>query len=97
MFQNALFAEKLSILSADFTRRFADFEAQKSRFELLSNLFAVDMESAPTNLKMELTKHQCSDTLKSKYDTVGAAQIPRFIPDTMPQLRAQVAPMLHVW
>ena len=34
VFPSAQFAEKLGILSADFTRRFADFEAQKSRFEL---------------------------------------------------------------
>ena len=97
VFPSAQFAEKLGLLSADFTRRFADFEAQKSRFELLSNPFAVDVESAPTNLQMELIELQCSDTLKSKYDSVGAAQFPRFIPDTMPQLRAQVAQMLSMF
>ena len=47
VFPSAQLAEKLS---AEFTRRFADFEAQKCRFELLSNAFAVDVESAPTNL-----------------------------------------------
>ena len=97
VFPSAQFAEKLGILSADFTRRFADFEAQKSRFELLSNPFAVDVESAPTNLQMELIELQCSDTHRSKYDSVGAAQFPRFIPDTMPQLRAQVAQMLSMF
>ena len=74
------FVEKLSALSSEFTRRFAD------RFELLGNLFAVDVESAPTNLHMELNELQCCDTLKSNHDSVGAAQFPRFIPDTMPQL-----------
>ncbi|XP_074513327.1 general transcription factor II-I repeat domain-containing protein 2-like [Sebastes fasciatus] len=67
-----------------------NFEAQKSRFELLSNPFAADVESAPTNLQMELIELQCSDTLKAKYDSVGAAQFPRFIPDTMPQLQSEV-------
>ncbi|XP_059819220.1 general transcription factor II-I repeat domain-containing protein 2B-like [Hypanus sabinus] len=86
VFPRAKFAEKLSILGADFTQRFADFEAQKSRFELLSNPFAADVESAPTNIQMELIELQCSDTLKAKYDSVGAAQFLRFIPDTMPQL-----------
>jgi len=43
VFPGAQFAEKLSILRAEFTRRFADFEAQKCRFEMLSNLFAVDV------------------------------------------------------
>ena len=65
VFPSAQFAEKLSTLSSEFIRRFADFEAQKCRFELLSNLFAVDMESAPTNLQMELIELRCCDTLKS--------------------------------
>ena len=54
VFPSAQFVEKLGILGADFTFRFADFEAQNSRFELLSNPFAVDVESAPTNLQMEV-------------------------------------------
>lgn len=54
VFPSAQFAEKLDILCAVFTHRFADFEAQKSRFELLSNLFTVDVERAPTNLQMDL-------------------------------------------
>ncbi|KAL7407774.1 hypothetical protein ABVT39_013458 [Epinephelus coioides] len=86
VFPSAQFADKLNILAADFRRRFADFEAQKSRFELLSNPFAVDMESAPPNLRMELIELQCNDTLKGKYERVGAAEFARFIPDTMPQL-----------
>ena len=64
---------------------------KKCRFELLSNLFAVDVKSAPTNLQMELIELQCCDTLKSKYDSVGSAQFPRFIPNTMPQLCTQAA------
>ncbi|XP_072900801.1 general transcription factor II-I repeat domain-containing protein 2-like [Hemitrygon akajei] len=97
VFPRAKFAEKLSILGADFTRRFADCETQKSRFELLSNPFAADVESAPTNIQMELIELQCSDTLKAKYDSVGAAQFLRFIPDTMPQLRTQAAQMLSMF
>ncbi|KAM3870127.1 general transcription factor II-I repeat domain-containing protein 2-like [Diretmus argenteus] len=93
----AQFAEKLSVLGAEFSRRFADFDVQKSRFELLSNPFAVDVENAPTNLQMELIELQCNDTLKSKYDAVGAAQFPQFIPDTMPQLRTQAAQLLSMF
>ncbi|XP_069777943.1 general transcription factor II-I repeat domain-containing protein 2A-like [Narcine bancroftii] len=80
-----------------FSQRFADFEAQKCRFELLSNPFAVDVTSAPTNLQMELIELQCNDTLKSKYDSVGAAQFPQFLPDTLPQLRTQAAQMLSMF
>ncbi|XP_062373410.1 general transcription factor II-I repeat domain-containing protein 2-like [Sardina pilchardus] len=97
VFPSAQLAEKVGLLNADFTRRFSDFEAQKSRFQLLSNPFTVDVESAPTNLQMELIELQCSDTLKSKYDSVGHAQFPRFIPDTMPQLRANIAQMLSMF
>ena len=94
VFPSAQFAEKLSALSAEFTRQFADFEAQKYRFELLSNPFAVDVESSPTNLQIELIELQYCYMLKSKYDSVGAIQFPHFIPDTMPQLHTQAAQML---
>ena len=46
-------AEKVNTLSVEYSRRFADFEAQKERFELLSNPFAIDVESAPTSLQIE--------------------------------------------
>ena len=69
VFPSAQFADKLNILAADFQRRFADFEGQKSRFEMLSNPFAVDVESAPPNLQMEWTELQCNDTLKEKYES----------------------------
>ncbi|GAA6104203.1 general transcription factor II-I repeat domain-containing protein 2-like [Tachysurus ichikawai] len=45
----------------------------------------------------ELIELQCNDTLKSKYDAVGAAQFPRFIPETMPQLRTQAAQLLSLF
>ena len=50
---SAQFAETLS---AEFSQRFADFEAQKGRFELLSNPFAIDVERAPTSHQLELIK-----------------------------------------
>lgn len=85
VFPCAQFADKLNILAADFRCRFADFEAQKCRFELLSNPFAADVESAPPNLQMELIELQCKDTLKEKYGRVGA-EFACFIPDTMSKL-----------
>ena len=63
---SAQFAEKINALSAEFSRRFADFEAQKGRFALPSNPFAIDVESAPTSLQMELIELQCNDMLKSR-------------------------------
>ena len=46
---------------------------------------------------MELIEFQCNDMLKSKYDSVGAAQFPYFLPDTMPQLRTQAAQILSMF
>ncbi|GAA6098908.1 general transcription factor II-I repeat domain-containing protein 2-like, partial [Tachysurus ichikawai] len=93
----AQFAERLSVLGAEFSQRFADFDVQKCRFQLLSNPFAVDVENAPNNLQMEPIELQCNETLKSKYDAVGATQFPQFIPDTMPQLRTQAAQLLSLF
>ena len=54
MLPSVQFAGKINGLSTEFSRQFSDSEAQKGRFELLSNPFAIDMESAPTSLQMEL-------------------------------------------
>ena len=94
---SAQFSEKINTLCAEFSRRFADFKAQKGRSALLSNPFAIDVESAPTSLQMELIELQCNDMLKSIYDSVGAVQFPCFLPDTMPQLRTQAAQMLSMF
>ena len=90
VFPSAQFDEKLSILGADFTRRFADFDAQKSGLKLLSNPFAADVESTPTNLQMELIELQCSDTLKATYDSVGCCSFHV----SSPTRRPSRAPML---
>ncbi|KAJ4949336.1 hypothetical protein JOQ06_020851 [Pogonophryne albipinna] len=55
---------------------------------------SVDVDSAPVNIQMELIDLQCNDTLKAKYHSVGAAQFPSFLPETMPQLRLHAAQML---
>ncbi|KAM9832983.1 uncharacterized protein ACBT44_016340 [Syngnathus typhle] len=61
------------------------------------SLAGVDVEKAPTNLQMELIELQCDETLESKFDAVGAAQFPQFIPDTMPQLRTEVTQLLSMF
>lgn len=73
VFPNAHFADKLSALRTEFARRFGDFEAQKKTFELLHNPFAIDVETAPVQMQMELIELQCNGTLKAKYDTAGPA------------------------
>ncbi|KAM3599081.1 uncharacterized protein V6R79_007695, partial [Siganus canaliculatus] len=91
MFPNAHFADKLSALHTEFLRRFVDFEAQKKNFELFRNPFAVEVETAPEQIQMELIELQCNGTLKAKYDTAGPSQFIRSIPETMPQLRLNAA------
>lgn len=43
-----------------FTWWFVDFDVQKRRLKQLSNPLAVDMETLPANLQMELNELQCS-------------------------------------
>lgn len=61
------------------------------------NVFAIDVESAPLQLQMELIELQCNGILKAKYDTVGPAQFTRFIPEAVPQLRTHAARTLSMF
>ena len=97
MFPCAQFAQRLSILSTEFNQQFANFDVRKSKFELLSNLFTVEVENLPTNLQMELIEFQTSDMLKSKYDAVGIALFPNFIPNIIPQLCTKLLRYSLVW
>lgn len=90
-------AMNLQLQGADFRHQFADFEAHKSRFELFSNPFAVDMERSPPNLQMKLIDHQCNDALRAKYAAVGAVEFASLLPDIMPQLRIRAAQTLSMF
>lgn len=90
-FPREVYAEKLNGLKAEFSRRFADFESQKFNFDLFANPFAIDVDTAPEHLQLELIELQCNGALKTKYQSVGAGEFARFIPDTMPQLRLHAA------
>lgn len=91
LYPNVHFADKLSALRDEFARRFGDFEAQKKNFELLRNPFAINVETAPVQIQMELIELQCNGTLKAKYDTAGPAQFIHSIPEEMPRLRLRAA------
>ncbi|KAL7879764.1 hypothetical protein SRHO_G00020180 [Serrasalmus rhombeus] len=97
LFINMHFADKLSALRTEFARRFGDFEKQKKNFELLRNPFAVDVETAPVQIQMELIELQCNETLKAKYDTAGPTEFIHSIPAATPQLRLHAARTLCVW
>lgn len=94
VFPNAHFADELSALRDESARRFGDFEAQKKNFEFLRNPFAIDVETAPVQIQMELIELQWNGTLKAKYDTAGPAQFIHSIPEEMPQLRLRAAPTM---
>lgn len=86
VFQEQHFADKLSVLHTEFAQHFNDFEAQNNNFELLHNSFAVNVETAPGYIQMQLIKLQCNGTVKSKYDSVGHTKFTHFIPEAMLQL-----------
>ncbi|XP_025089089.1 general transcription factor II-I repeat domain-containing protein 2-like [Pomacea canaliculata] len=61
VFPNAHFADKLNSLRAKFKRRFSNFEVKKNNFQLFHNPFAIDVETAPVYLQMELIELQCNE------------------------------------
>ena len=91
MFKNVHFADKLNILLAEFTRRFGDFESQIGNFELFRNHFAVDVQTVPVELQMELIELQCNGSLEAKYYSGGLVQFIRSVPETMSQLCLHIA------
>lgn len=93
MFPNTHFADKLSALRTEFARRFGDFEEQKNNFELFRNPFAVDVETAPVQIQMELIELQCDGTLKTKYDTVYSLQSR----SNVPAPSTCGSNLVHVW
>ena len=92
-----VYADKLNTLKAEFNRRFADFESQKFNFDLFANPFAVDVDTAPEHLQMELIELQCNSALKTQYQSVGPADFAPLIPESMPQLRRHAARIMSMF
>ena len=57
----------------EFNARFSDLRGYKDDFKLFTSPFDVDVESAPSEVQMELVDLQCSDELKSRFAAVGHA------------------------
>ncbi|KAI7805541.1 putative general transcription factor II-I repeat domain-containing protein 2A-like [Triplophysa rosa] len=97
-FPTELYADKLNTLKAEFSRRFADFESQKFNFDLFTNPFAVDVDTAPEHLQMELIELQCNAHLKAQYQSVGAAEFaPLLLPQSMPHLCLHAARIMSMF
>ena len=54
-------------LQEEFSAHFSDLWGYKDNFKLLTLPFDVDVESAPSEVQMELVDLQCSDELKSRF------------------------------
>ncbi|XDV39475.1 hypothetical protein PO909_008719 [Leuciscus waleckii] len=96
-FPAEVYADKLNTLKVEFCRRFADFERQKFNLDLFANPFAVDVDTAPEHLQMELIELQCNTHLKSRYESVGAAEFAPLLPESMPQLRLHAARIMSMF
>ena len=57
----------------EFSARFSDLRGYKDDFKLFTSPFDVDVESAPSEVQMELVDLQCSDELKLRFAAVGHA------------------------
>ena len=57
----------------EFSACFSDHWGYKDDFKLFTSPFDVDVESAPSEVQMELINMQCSDELKSRFATVSHA------------------------
>ena len=60
-------------LREEFSARFPDLWGYKDDFKLFTSPFDVDVESAPSEVQMELIDLQYSDELKSRFAAVGHA------------------------
>ena len=70
-------------LREEFSARFSDLRGYKDDFKLFTSTFDVDVESAPSEVQMELVDLKYSDKLKSCFAAVGHADFWRkHIPPT---------------
>ena len=92
-----VYADKLNTLKVEFSRRFADFESQKFNFDLFANPFAIDVDTAPEHLQLELIELQCSSTLKTQYQSVRAAEFAPLLPESVPELRLHAARIMSMF
>ena len=60
-------------LQEEFSAHFSDLRRYKDDFKLFTSPFDVDVESAPSEVQMELVDLQCSDELKSRFAAVSHA------------------------
>ncbi len=73
------YTDLLSNLLEQFDVRFTDFEVLQPQFRLFSMPFAVEIDSVPEELQMELVELQCDTLLKQKYAEVEISEFYTFL------------------
>jgi len=66
--------EHVIALKTQFSSRFADFARHAKDFQLFSDPFSVNAETAPESMQMELIELQCNGDLERKYREVSLIQ-----------------------
>lgn len=95
VFDSSKFSRKVADIHDSFGKRFSAFREVEDQLQLFSNPFAINPETVPNFLQMELIDLQCNTALKTKFTSTEVKafyqQLPR---ESFSHLRKHAARML---